>query len=176
MLPEIATNGTRPVSVPPPPHFRAIEGKVRNARWNPGFTRAVVGETAAQKGGLRYEGKVQERLAKLLGPTYCASPSLHFVDDTGQRTCVPDGILFQQRQLVVFEIKNQHTPDAWWQLRQLYQPVLLALPGIDYVSCIEVCRTLEPLTPFPEEIELIFDLKSWVTDVREEMGVFHWRL
>jgi len=131
--------------------------------------------SVAQQNGLRYEKKAQRYLEERLGPTYCASPNLHFSDQSGFRTCVPDGILFGTRTLFVFEIKNQHTPDAWWQLRRLYQPVLEHLPGIDHVSCIEVCRVFEPNTPFPEEIDLVLDLKERVSEPRAQMGVFQWR-
>lgn len=175
MLPQIAIDGSRPVDVPPPVHFRPLCGVPKHVHWSRNVQTPVRGNSSAQQSGLRYERQAQAFLEEEFGSAYGPSLHFHFDDESGFRTCVPDGVLFIGRHAIVFEIKNQHTPDAWWQLRRLYFPVVSALPEIDHVTLVEVCRTLEPRTPFPEEIVPIISLSSWVAQRHSKIGVFKWR-
>lgn len=168
------------VKVPPPPRFRPLVGRPRNITLRPGLATGSVGRTAAQKAGLRYETKAQEYLSRVLGGRYNPSPYLHFQDDTGFRTAIPDGILHHtgsrdvDRYVVVVEIKSQHCPEAWWQLTKLYAPVLrthLNLP----VFCLEVCRSYDPAMPFPAKISLVDDLLEFSDYPTRDLGVFVWK-
>jgi len=67
---------------------------------------------------------------------------------------VPDGIVVYDDRILVFEIKFQHMPEAWWQLVKLYRPVLEAYKPVPVVT-VEVCRSYDPAQPFPEHVVLI---------------------
>lgn len=72
------------------------------------------------------------------------------------------------------EIKFQHMPEAWWQLRKLYQPALefkLRRP----VFVLEVCKSYDPAMPFPEPIELVENLWEFCNAPRKVFGVFQWK-
>jgi hypothetical protein len=133
------------------------------------------GDTAAREAGLRYEAKAQEYLAATLGSSYVPAQILSFRDDTPERRLIiPDGIYGVPTHFILFEIKSQHVPDAWWQLRQLYQPVLRCLSHLE-VFCVEVCGSFDPAMPFPEPIEWIEDLAEYVKRPSRKFGVFQWR-
>src|SRR4051794_22375828 len=91
--------------------------------------------SAAQRSGLRYEARAISYLSKELGVGF---PNVWwtFDDDDGRRRCQtdfyhidPDGEL-----VTIFEMKLGHTADSWWQLRQLYTPVLkeFFLPNVQF--------------------------------------------
>jgi hypothetical protein len=65
-------------------------------------------------------------------------------------------------------------PEAWWQLRKLYSPVVAALTG-RMVYCIEVCRVFDPQMPFNETPYLIDSLPGYVLDPDPAIGVFVWK-
>lgn len=185
MLPEISplvNDGAAvgPVKVPPPPRF--YEPKyVTEARvtlpfhYNP----AIAGLTSAQREGIRYEKRAQLYLGSLFDEfSYFASPDISYRDAAGFHRCFPDGILFDEDRTFIFEIKSQHMPEAWWQLRRLYEPLLRkALPGIVEFFVIEVCRSYDPSMPFPEPIILITDLRKYVAERSQApgFGVFQWK-
>lgn len=179
MIPHFSTNGARAATeVPPPARFRPLVGEVRNAYYRTGpLIEPACGLTAAQRNGLRYEAKVQIYLRELFGPRYSVAPRCHFEDDSGSRTCIPDGVYSPPAgPLFVFEIKSQHMPEAWWQLRRLYQPVLEACRPRRCVVPIEVTKSYDPAQSFPEKIEVIHDLESYVHQSRfDSLGVFVWR-
>ena len=170
-----------PVQVPPPPRFRAPVGEIRDVSLrgdNPFYSSR--GHTAAQRAGMRYERHIQIELKQIL-LHYLPSPMLHFHDDSGFRTCIPDGLHVTHQndatRFTIFEIKSQHMPEAWWQLRRLYEPVVRALQPKAEVALVEICRTLDAHTPFPEEPELIEDLKTFVSTASDgRFGVFRWRI
>lgn len=174
MLPQIALDGSRPVDVPPPPHFHGLTGPLRHVRWKSSGATAGQGMTAAQKAGLRYEAKAQDYLSRTLGRAYNIAPFLHFDDHYVARTAVPDGIYFGLgANAFIFEIKISHTPDAWWQLRKLYQPVVEELDFVRSVTVIEVVKSLDPSVPFPEETYQIRGVEGLIPSPR--FNVFIWR-
>lgn len=169
------------VRVPPPPRFRALQGTPRNVTVHPGKLADVPTGTAAQRAGLRYEAKVQQQLFIRLGYNYEISPFIHFTDDSGARTCIPDGIYrssgtrARDRYFIIFEIKSQHMPEAWWQLERLYRP-LLEHHSQFKVFCCEICRSYDPAMPFPAKTKLVTDLEAYVRDPFPEFGVLSWKL
>jgi hypothetical protein len=109
--------------------------------------------------GVKYERQVLEHLSLLvLGcPSVKLTPGpwIEFTDKTGRRWCQPDAILTDTKQgfSIIYEIKYQHTSDAWWQLRWLYEPVLsIILPGV--IGLVEICHWHDPATAFPEQYDL----------------------
>lgn len=175
MLPSLTPDRRQVVSIPPPPRFRHICGEIREARWEPSGTTASVGMTAAQKAGLRYEARAQDWLATQLQGSYHVAPYLHFRDDSGPRTAIPDGISFGFREATIFEIKSQHTHAAWWQLRRLYEPVVKKLGGIDFVRCVEVTRSFDPLAGFPEEVVICYSLDDVFEEESNRVRVLIWK-
>jgi hypothetical protein len=162
------------VWVPPPPRFRAPVGEVRNVRLKVTGVSTQRGNTPAKHAGILYERKAQDHLQELW-PHYQRSPTLHFVDDGGARTCIPDGLLLWEDRAIIFEIKSQHMPEAWWQLRRLYQPVVEALYPAAYVQLIEVVRSFDVAMPFPTSITLIHDIAGFVKLPITCFGVYIWR-
>lgn len=157
------------VAVPPPFRFRPLQGEARNVTFSRGAPSSH-GQTDSQRSGLRYESKVHERLSLLLSD-YVASPYFHFIDDSGHRTLIPDGVVHLPRP-IIFEIKLTHTSDAWWQLRKLYLPLYERRFNHTPVL-IEVCYHYDPRTPFPEETVLIDDPREFSR--LDAIGVFRWK-
>lgn len=170
----------RPVAVPPPWRFLGPQGRIKEARLAIknsalGGARALGStQTEAQKNGLRYEQKAQNRLSSIFG-SYIRSPHIHFLDDSGWRTCIPDGLLVRSSAVAIFEIKSQHCPEAWWQLEKLYRIVLSHLYWNRRIKLVEVCRLFDPATPFPCTFTFVTDLKEWVENSDDAFGVWVWR-
>lgn len=72
--------------------------------------------------------------------------------------CQPDAVVLDKElaRCTVFEIKLKHTSDAWWQVRQLYIPVLRALlPPYYTFHAIELVKWFDPHTSFPEPFKYL---------------------
>lgn len=117
-----------------------------------------VSGTRAQ--GVRYEKRAQAYLKRMIdltgtaGESLLQSPWLAFKANGSlrERYCQPDAVLVDtsNKHITIFEVKLQHTSAAWWQVRQLYEPVLRVIyPGFSF-SAIEIVKWLEPKTTFPE--------------------------
>lgn len=144
----------------PPAHFRFVSEPLASARLSPQappFNRGRK-RTAAQSRGIRYERKAQEYLLSQFREFYVPSPWLHFREEGAEnfRWCQPDGLLIDgQRGIInIVEIKYSHTSDAWWQLKNLYLPVLKKIFPIDLWSfeMVEVVRWYDPDVFFPEPV------------------------
>lgn len=150
-------------SIPPPPRRFRPAGLVRKAELAtdvPHFARGTRRSSGAKARGTRYETRVQEDFDTRYGCHYLPSPWIYFCEArdgaSRWRWCQPDGVLILplSRLIVVVEIKISHTSDAWWQIRQLYQPVLSALfpPELWRYAACEVCKWYDPAVPFPERL------------------------
>lgn len=175
MLPQFLQE-TKPVQVAAPPRFRGVLPPVKWAVCKSGSWVPLPGITAAQKAGLRYEAKVHRYMEEHFGEAYRASPLIRFQDDNGVRQCIPDGLLQVRGRVVIFEVKHQHMPEAWWQLKRLYQPVVEALFPAVPVHVVEVCRSYDPSTPFPCSVHLIENIHTYVLQNKlEPFGVLKWK-
>lgn len=150
------------VSVPPPLHFKPILGTPYGIRVRSTPYERQKGDTPARENGLRYEAKIQTLLESTFHP-YWPSPKVSFYDKSGLRFIVPDGLILRADRTVIFEIKFAHCPEAWWQLRKLYSPIL-ELAYSKPVQVVEIVRSYDPATPFPETPELLTHLDSWTLD------------
>lgn len=148
-------NLTRPPGLPS--NFSPA-GFVYWAQFFPGQPSHIKPQRArgARAEGIRYEKKVQEFLKKQDWGDYELIPSPWIIFRTGEskrdRFCQPDALLVnvKTKHIVVIEIKLQHTQNAWWQIRQLYEPVLrIIYPGYTF-SPIEIVRWLDSRAVFPE--------------------------
>lgn len=112
--------------------------------------------------GIRYERKVHDYLNGACGGverSYFPSEWFKFASGESVRWCQPDGLILHLREgiVTVVEVKYQHTPDAWFQLRELYEPVLrVAMPGWRF-ALLEVVKWYDPSTFFPERVVLCAD-------------------
>lgn len=87
-------------------------------------------------------------------------PWLEFQDETGRRWCQPDAIVLSEGKGIIYEVKYQHCSEAWYQLWELYLPVLeVVFPHIRF-ACMEVVKWLDPHVAFPEEYRLTRDVFS----------------
>lgn len=169
------------VPVPAPSWFRGINGHASRV-WLEEAEKYTPekGDTAARKAGLHYEAKVQQALMQIL-PGYMAAPKVTFVDKSGMRFAIPDGIYAPDKEnlLTVFEIKFSHVPDAWWQLEKKYRPLLEIWRPNSRVLSVEIVRTFDSAVPFPCKFEFLPSLEALFSFVsgaaKEPFGVFQWR-
>lgn len=178
LIPQLAPSSVADTRtcVPPPARFRPLVGVPTDVRWKHQQYYSITGMTAAQRRGLRYEALVNDYIHRRLGDVYHVTPHLHFLDGSDRRTCVPDGIhIDTSGRATVFEIKAQHMPEAWWQLRGLYEPVVQQLRFVNVVSCVEVTRSYDPLMGFPEEVVLCRDLTEVFLGPSAPFKVLLWK-
>lgn len=157
----------------PPPHFRPIRGKPSDVAFSTWKAPRSRGNTAAQKAGLKYEKKICEALSKDFGPAFVAQPSISFSDASGLRIAIPDGLIRLGNAVGIVEIKYSHTALAWWQLRQLYEPLVRQLTTAR-VLLFEVCYSYDPAIDFPEPHGFIHSLRSPPT--LYPVNVVQWKL
>lgn len=179
MIPQFL-QAPREIDVPPPPGFLPAE-RVEWAKHNLNVVSLPSrGATHAQRQGNRFEARVQSALSSEFGDQYFNNPWFSFKDASGGRRCRPDGLFLKTDEplrplALIFEIKIRHMPDAWWQLRRLYAPVVRATyPGKD-IRLVEIVKEYDCAMPFPERPRLIDDLSEvWQEEKFEEIGVLVW--
>lgn len=164
----------------PPRRFRSAEGVVEARREpsGPFATPSLRGKSEAQKLGIRYERKVLKELSVEYGARFAPSQwfSYRVSGDTSRRWCQVDGFLASspnEDSLTLFEVKSRFTSDAWYQLRQLYAPVVGCVYPTASLRLVVICRSFDPWTPFPEAYSVLESLEKIPSNV---MGVFPWRL
>ena len=166
---------TRPLCAPPRRFLPA--GRIQSAWLSEGpFAHASSGGTPAQRAGLRYEAKVLKHLAETF-PGFQPSRWMSFQGEGGRRRfCQVDGLL-AEGALAIFEVKLRFTSDAYFQLSQLYKPVVEAIYGRSVESLVVVCKYFDPATPFPSPIYHVssLDLSALRGIPRERVGVYTWR-
>lgn len=166
-----------PVQVPPPPRFKPIVGRIEEVDYAPHSHFMGKGRTASQKAGLVYEDRIRSRLRENHSTVYLDQPTLHFRDGGGWRTCIPDGLDVFDDKVIIVEIKSQHMPEAWWQLRRLYEPVVRKLFLNTPVAVLEICRVYDPSMPFPEKVTLVDNYEKFTREAGDgELGVYRWRM
>lgn len=165
----------------PPKGFRSAEG-LRSAKVlavGPfGRSPTPLRGSGAQKAGLRYERKVLD----LLGQCFAGferSPWFEFVDQAGyRRFCQPDGLWRSPdgTKAVIFEVKIRHTSDAYYQLEQLYSPVVQAVYSPKEIAKVILCRSFDPSIPFPEALTQLHEVSPQGVFGAAGIGVYTWKL
>jgi hypothetical protein len=165
----------------PPPRHRAVTAPrtVRLVPWVAPPERL----TPAKKAGVRYERAFNAFARKLWGPSYRTFEDavLAFDDVDGPRACRPDGVLVFNHiaSAVIFEAKVHHISDSYFQLRELYEPVVRKFLLVDRVVCIEVVRHFDPLLPYPCRTQLLnlLEVQDYVNHSQpsNEVGVWVWK-
>jgi len=124
--------------------------------------------------GVRFEAQVIKKLESHY-PEFFSSPVFRFTTlYAAKAVCVPDGILFCKDELIIIEIKRNHTIDAWYQLNYLYSPVVQkALPGRK-VRLLEICSVYHPEEVFPDRFSFVRSLEEFKNERGVELGVMIW--
>lgn len=124
---------------------------------------------------MRFEEQVQRELI-LAFPDYQPNPHIVYWTAKGPRNAFPDGLLTLNDRTVIVEIKRQHMPEAWWQLRRHYQLVLEQY-RIQPVQVLEIVKSFDSQMPFPEEFDLITpgELTSFLERDPQRFGVMKWK-
>lgn len=163
------------VDVPPPLRFRPLEGLPQKVSLGPmrAQTQIHPSMSKAKINGIRYEWQVYSWLGGLFKPI-CIQHFIHFTDDVGRRSVIPDAFVVTPACVVLFEVKSQHMPDTWWQCEKLYKPLLQELFQKE-VFCVEIVRRFDPQMTFPVRFDIIEDLPQWVDEPRSNWGVFKWQ-
>ena len=140
-----------------PPHSYGFQpaGVVSETHRLSGPPQFLVGKRKPVKGrraqGVRYEARGHEHYEALYKGKYIASPWFEFTPKAGpRRYCQPDALLLDRavRRCTILEYKYQHTFDAFYQLFELYLPVLRAWPVTAgcAIYCVEVVKWFDPAT------------------------------
>ena len=155
---------SRPKTAAPPRNFKpaGIVEWVEHSTSPPPFIKPTKrrGRRAA---GERYERKIQAELELNYEEYYVSGPWFIFGELGTERTrwCQPDGLLFQPlySTITIIEIKLQHTSDAWWQVKQLYHPVVARAfpPDLWRYNFCEIVKWHDPEVEFPEGYRLVPD-------------------
>ncbi|MAH46428.1 hypothetical protein CMI37_11390 [Candidatus Pacearchaeota archaeon] len=120
---------------------------------------------------MRYERKAQAYVDEAAAGNYVPSPWLRFLSrvsesntETELRWCQPDGVLIDifTGQITIVEFKLQHTSEAWFQTRQLYEPVLQSIfpTGLWAYSVVEIVCWMDPDVAFPERFSFLPDINE----------------
>jgi len=149
------------VHLPPAPKGFTSATQVSWARLAqaPHFAHRPHRRTGRRLAGVKYENQVQEMLLAAHGASYLPSPWLQFSTPQGLKWCQPDGLLFDldHGAITIVEVKYQHTTDAWWQLRRLYEPVLQKIfpSHLWQFHTLELVKWYDQAILWPEPLRLV---------------------
>jgi hypothetical protein len=166
-------------SLPPKPRGFRPAGRVRIAsRVNMARRHPDHIPVNRYKEGLKYEKKALTHLQgefQNSSSHFCIEPCFRFSNGHRSRFCFPDAILLLPDQLfdVVIEIKTRHTFDGWWQLTQLYRPVVKKALQRE-VKLLEVVRSYDPGVALPEEETRVLDRASDVIGSNAPYNIYIW--
>jgi hypothetical protein len=183
LLPENMLSPLRPLAsvggarggvlIPPPKWFNPIQGEIKGAHFTSARPPASRGTTAARRAGIAYEKRVLKFLEREFSSRLRRSPAIGFYDDAGKRLAIPDALLYlDSDRIAILEIKISHRSDSFFQLNNLYRPLIerLVRPGVK-VSCVEICRSFDPSVAYPCTFDVIQDIES-----ASDFSVFPWKL
>lgn len=111
--------------------------------------------------------------------SYLPNPWIKFEGQAGIKWCQPDGLLFDLEAglLTIVEVKYQHTTDAWWQLRELYEPVVRKLfpQKLWRIVVLEYVKWFDPSVPWPEDIQMVAQLAHVSKLQDKQTGIHIWK-
>ncbi len=136
-------------AITPPSGFRGA-GEVVDVKLHPHSLPPVF--SGAKREGCRYEAKFHAYAGQRWRSSYRTfqSHALRFRDteNIDSRLAIPDGVLELSDRIVIFECKLRHTGISYFQLTDLYAPIIRKWKQKP-VTCIEVCRHYDPQTVYP---------------------------
>lgn len=139
----------------------------------PAFARNAPRLRGVRGKGMKYEAQVQNYMRSRFGELYLPGPWIYFVDSQKRlRYCQPDGLLFdfEKGRITICEVKLRHTQQAWYQLYDIYKPLIQHMfPGhLWSIRCLEICRWYDMATAIPGPHQLRNRVEDCGTDI---MGV-----
>lgn len=146
------------------------------ARKAPAFTPRRVRGRYAQ--GLRYERRAKEYLQAQYAERFVGSPWILYRlrGESRRRFAQPDGIIFDVPggRLTIVEIKYQHTADAYFQLEELYYPLLRWMfpPELWSIVVVELVKWYDCDVEFPTGVRLVDRIERVQPG---EFGVHIWK-
>lgn len=146
----------------PPAFVQTSQRRRRGARWN----------------GIRYQRLLDSYLTERYGELFTPGPWVEFHDGPTKekRWCCPDGLLIEIRRgrITVIEAKYSHTELAYYQLFDLYIPVMQALfpKTLWTFAGIEVCARYDPAIALPTRAIM---RKTLLDAYPREFNVHIWR-
>lgn len=162
------------VKVPPPPYFTPA-GIVLEAEpiMAPGFAHSGRA-SGAKLAGLRYQKKVNKRLKEEFGAHALIGPWFGFTSANGKRRCcqLDACVKYDDNDFILIETKIRHTVLSYYQLKELYLPVIRAYRPDARIRLATIVGSYDCATPYPEEIDLIYDLAEASDD---RIGVLKWK-
>jgi hypothetical protein len=167
------------IILPPPARFRPARG-VEWARFSdnaPTFKRKGR-VTGRRLQGVKYEIAAQAMVNRKF-KLYIENPWLIFYSEGGLHYCRPDGLLFDFKLgvIIIVEMKYQHTTDAWWQVRKLYEPVLRRMfpETLWTFHFLELVKWFDSAVKWPEQIRMIENIEDTFHISHEQTGVHIWK-
>lgn len=120
------------------------------------FTRRSK-SSRVQRSGLAYERKVKEMLRRRFGDRANLGQWFKFFDGYRTRYCQPDAIVQEEEGILIVEIKLRFSDLAWWQLKELYLPVVRKYFRVPSCRLLCLCKSFDPNAAvcLPEIIPLI---------------------
>lgn len=147
------------VSEPPSAYNQRILPEWVRPSERPQFLQEPQRRTKRQRQGISYERLVHSKLQDQHGLNYIAGQWWRYSTGGRVRFCQTDGILLvpEKRMLVLIEVKYSHTVDAFWQLENLYVPILKKfLQQSNYVlATVEVVKWFDPAVRYPRQPRLL---------------------
>lgn len=129
---------------------------------HPPFTVKTRSRNPKYSRGLKYERKVHARFESLYEEAWLPSPWFCYrtAAEDKRKYCQLDGILSLFGKKILVECKYNHCPDAYFQLTNLYLPVVQFLfPETEFALC-EVVKWYDPDTDFPVAVKLLPKLED----------------
>lgn len=171
-----------PSALVPPPGFLPALSPHHIEPWtNPhGRSRA----TPAQRAGLAYEKKAKRHLSERFPGAVCGQWFRFQEGRSAPRCCQPDVLLFDRPTahdddcvITIVEIKIRFTETAWWQLTQLYRPIVEKYYRPKRIHLICMTRSFDPFVLTPEPTPFIDDLMSRSDGALTpgQVGIHIWR-
>ena len=143
------------------------------ATFDPYYFRLPKGTyTGARLEGMNYERKVHQLFsdrycAEARGPVYVPAMWIRYVDTMRSYYAQPDGLIVDLRRsfITIIEIKLKHTLNAYFWLRELYEPLIRHIFGNSwkYAVC-EVVKWFDASLRWPEPLRMTGDPSALIVN------------
>lgn len=113
---------------------------------------------------MKYEEKVHRIFEDRFALRYFPSIWWKYYSKDRVRYCQTDGILIdeERKRILIIEIKYSHTSDAFWQVENVYVPVLRKFferSNFSIATC-EVVKWFDPSVSYPKQPNLRESLEA----------------
>ena len=107
---------------------------------------------------------MKNELEDRYGLSFIPGPWFEYENEGSSGYCQTDGILLNEsrRIILIVEVKYKHTPEAYWQLENLYLPVARVFfrESSWQLATVEVVKWFDPSTSCPKRPILQDDLEQ----------------